>query len=226
MSQSSWLKKLLIGSAGCGVSAIALGTTFAAPSQATTLTGFTTTGSMMNGMEVKVNFLSGGSQTAIWGTTGYNAGGAFGNEWSLTQVGNTFGQPWTFSYSGLDKISSLVVNAVPGNTVFDRTFNGFGTPGSANGWDFQVISGQSPTSFAYEVPIDISVGDLFGSLALTWNNGFSGMMRFIAETDNGSADDPVKVAQSVPEPASVLSLLALGTLGASSMLKRKQKLKV
>lgn len=224
MSTLSLLKKLSVTTAGLGVGAIAL-TAFVAPVQATTLTGFTTTGSMMSGMEVTVNFLGGGSQTSIWGTTGSNAGGAFGNNWSLTQTGNTFGGLWTFVNAGSSLISSLIINAVPGNTVFDRTFNSSGTPGSASGWDFQVSSGQGPSSFNYSAPIDISVGDLFGTLAVNWNSGFAGTMSFIADTDNGTANDPVTVARSVPEPASTLSLLALGALSLGSMRNRKQTAK-
>lgn len=224
-----FLKK--ISAVVVGATAIAVGTA-AAPSQATTLTGFATYGDMMAGMNVTVNFLDGGSETAIWAATSdptnlydANSGGAFGNNWSLTQAGNTFGSPWTFSNLG-KSIASLAINAIPGNTVFNTDLyddNGYliFTPDSGGGWTFQALSGvNAPSSFTYSVPIDISIGDLFGNLSLKWNSGFNGQMQFIADTDSGSAIDPV-APQSVPEPTYTLSLLSLGVLGVISRRQRK-----
>ncbi len=91
----------------------------ATPSQATTLVGFSTTGEMMGGMRVTANFLDGSYQSAIWQVTDSNSGGAFGNGWSLIQSGNSFNSPWTLSNSGAG-ITSLVVDAIAGNTLFDN----------------------------------------------------------------------------------------------------------
>ncbi len=199
-----------------GATLVSLG--IAAPSHATTLTGFSTFGDQMAGMKVTVNFMGGGSETNIWGVTGPGAGGAFGTNWSLIQSGNTFTDPWTLDYSGAGSISSLAINAVPGNTVFDRTNPSSGTPGSAQGKDFSVLSGLAPT-FAYSTPIDISVGDLFGKLSLNWDNGFTrGQLTYLADTDSGTTDDPV----SVPEPGLMVGLVAIGAYGAGSLIKRRQ----
>lgn len=176
-----------------GVMFILLGTA-ASPSQATTLTGFETYGNMMAGMRVTANFLDGTSQTVNWSITGKDAGGAFGSGWSLIASGNTYNQPWTLSNSG-QGITSVVVDAISGNTVFDTYPNLYGpiqTPGSAEGWEFQPLSGQSPNSYRYSDPIDISRGDLFGTLSLYWTNGFTGAMEFRADTDSGSSSDPVQ----------------------------------
>lgn len=166
--------------------------TAAIPAQATTvLTGFTTTGSMMTGMQVTASFVDGSSQTAIWQANNNISGGAFGTGWSLTESGNSFNQPWTLSNSGLG-ITSLVINSIPGNTVFDNIPVLEVTPGSADGWAFQTLSGQSPTSNDYSNVIDISQGDLFGLLSLYWTDSFTGTMKFRADTDSGSASNPVQ----------------------------------
>ena len=164
------------------------------PSQATTLTGFSTYGNMMSGVQVTANFLDGSSQSITWSATGNNSGGAIGNSWALTQSGNTYNSPWTFSNYGVG-IISLIIDAIPGNTVFDTyplLYGPLQTPNSAEGWEFQTTSGQSPTSYTYSDAIDISHGDLFGTLSLYWTSGFAGVTQFRADTDSGSSNDPVR----------------------------------
>lgn len=174
----------------------------AAPSQATTLTGYSTYGNMMGGMRVTANFLDGSSQSLIWGATDSRSGGVFGNAWALTQSGNTYAPDnsspeaaaWILSNYG-SGITSLVIDAIPGNTVFDNLYevdSSLQTPGSERGWPFETISGQAPSSFAYSVPIDISRGDLFGTLSLYWSGGFTGIMKFFADADSGTSSDPVR----------------------------------
>lgn len=202
--------------------AIALLAAIAAPSaKATTLTGFQTNGAQMGGMNVTVNFLGGTSDSAIWSPTGGVSGAASGSDWSLSQSGDTFSDPWSFSYSGLGTITSLIIDAVPGNTVFDIGTNP-STPGSAGGREFDFQSGLNPSSFEYSVPIDISTGDLFGTLSLFWDGGFTAnnSLQFRADTDSGSPDDPV-TPRDVPEPTALLGLLAIGMWGGRSALKNK-----
>jgi hypothetical protein len=165
-----------------------------APSEATTLTGFSTDGNMMSGIEVTASFLDGTAQSLIWGATDDESGGVFGTNWSLTQSGNSFDSPWIFSNLG-QGITSLVIDTIPGNSVFDIYPYGEDLPhtdGSADGWAYQTLAGQTPTGGAYSDPIDISAGDLFGTLSLYWTSGFTGTMRFRADTDSGSRRDPVQ----------------------------------
>lgn len=204
-----------------GAAFIALGTA-AAPSYATTLSLDPTFGDDMAGMLVTVDFLGGGSQSAIWGNTGTDAGGAFGTDWSLTQSGDTFFDAWTFTSTG-ESIASLTINAIPGNTAFDTIYaieEPPSTPGSALGIPFTVLSGLAPDSFAYSDEIDISAGDLFGTLSLSYGSGFMGEMTYRADTDNGTPDDPM----AVPEPSSVLGSLLIGAFGTGwQLLRKKQK---
>jgi hypothetical protein len=168
---------------------------------ATTLSGFSTTGSMMDGMRITVNFLDGGSQTAIWRDTDSLSGSAIGNNWFLRASGNTFYDPWTFQNSSSRPITSLHIDAISGNALFDIFDYGPGLPhtiGSANGHPFTVVYGRSPNSHVFTDPIDISQGDLFGGLSLFWHSGFWGQMAFIADTDNGIPSDPVAPKNIAP----------------------------
>ncbi len=80
----------------------------------------------------------------------------------------------------------------------------------------------------------IAIGDtLFGSRVTSLyfsNKGLnnSGQLAFVAGLENGISGvfraDPQPPVQSVPEPSSVLGLLAVGVFGAGSLLKRKQNL--
>lgn len=188
---SSWLRNSSIYV--LGTTCILLGAT-ATASQATGLVGFSTYGDMMSGMRVTTSFVNGTSETSLWQKTSYGSGGSFGSNWYLAQTGNTYNSPWTFSNANMG-ITSVVINAIPGNTLFDNYpyFEGpLQTPGSAEGWNFQTIFGQSPDFYRYSDPIDISHGDLFGTLSLYWTNGFTGTMQFLADTDSGSKNDPVK----------------------------------
>jgi hypothetical protein len=152
---------------------------------------------MMSGMRVTANFLNGSSESLIWSATDDEAGGVFGTGWSLTQSGNSYDSLWTFNSSS-QVISSLVIGAIPGNTVFDTypyLYGPIQTNGSAEGWEFQTTVGQGPNSYNYSDPIDISAGDLFGTLSLYWNSGFTGTIKFRADTDSGSRNDPVQPRQ-------------------------------
>jgi hypothetical protein len=156
---------------------------------------------MMSGMKVTASFLDGSSQTNIWGPTDDRSGGAFGTGWSLTESRDSYSAPWILTNSS-QGITSLVIQAIPGNTVFDTypfLTGPLQTDGSAEGWTFEPKSGQSPSSFAYSDEIDISQGDLFGTLSLYWDTGFTGQLVFRADTDSGSSNDPVKPKNPVAE---------------------------
>lgn len=196
---------------------VALSAAWATPSQAATvLTGFSTNGADMAGMDVTATFLGGGSQKVGWSTTGADSGAASGSGWSLSQSGDTFSNPWTLQSTGAS-IVSLLINAIPGNTVFDNGSSP-STPGSAAGISFSSISGDGPDSFSYGVPIDISTGDLFGTLTLNWATPFTTSLTYQADTDSGSDSNPVVPMQDVPTPALLPGLIGMGV---AALRKRK-----
>jgi hypothetical protein len=181
-------------------------------------------GNLMSGMQVTAIF-AGGSQTLNWGSTGPASGGVFGNGWSLTQSGDTFANnPWTLTST--IQLTSLTINALAGNTVFDRTFgNNPGTPGSGGGRSVSSLTGDGPfqVNALYSAPVGLNnnnpVGDLFGSLNLTFgitnvpgiSANYTGTLTFRADTD----------LVAVPEP-SAIALSSLAMLALSSTFRRRR----
>ena len=228
------IKKFLAGVSVSCVSLVSVGAASAAT--ITGVTGFITSGSDMNGMQVTVNFQGGATNTAIFGATGSGSGAAeagdAGGYWFLTQSGLTGDGPWRFTNNTSSVITSLFINAILGNTVFDIIPSPIGTPNSSGGLPFTFISGERPTSFQYDNIVNVSgsapVGDLFGDLTLSWANGFAPgkTLSFLADTDNAIAvTDPTNNAKPVPVPGFVVGIvLAAGFFSSKEINKRKTKL--
>ena len=202
------------------------------PKNTSAITGFVTTGSGMDGMTVTVTYGDGSVDTAVWGTTGTNAGAAsFAGLWSLSLTGDSFNQPWTFSTSdNLQKrVSSIFLDGGPGKTVFDIKSDDLYSPNSGLGWPFQILSGitdPSAVTATYSSPLGIGgnppIGDLFvtlnidlGSQALAGGQSFT----FRADTDN--ALTAIEVGDPVPEPFTMA--LVGGALVAALKRRRSRK---
>ena len=165
------------------------------------------TGADMAGMEVTATFSNGSSETATWivtdvpatpvpagspvGDFEVYAGGAFGNGWSLTQRGETFGDvdlannlffgQWTLSNQTGVTMDGLVIDALVGGIVFDNIFGVEDTPTSDVGRPFTPNSNTITGAYgnAYSNP------DLWGTLALSFPGGFAdgSTLNFMADTD-------------------------------------------
>ena len=84
------------------------------------LTGFFTTGAMMDGMSVTAYFDDGSSETESWGTTGLVSGGVNGTGWSLSLTGDSFLSSWSFVNDDAGTLVRLVLDGSSGLTVFDK----------------------------------------------------------------------------------------------------------
>ena len=190
--------------------------------QAPALTGFQTHGDDMVGMRVTAYFTGGLSQTVVWGALGPSNGGAFGSNWGLTETTDTFGSAWTLTNQSGVAMTGLVLNGSPGNTLFDRTFSGFGTNGSANGWDYTESSGPAAlvTNVTYRNQFQLTgftpVGDLFETLELQFTNpgglADASVLKFIQDTDNGAGGPVILIPLPPAAWAAMPALLGLGVV--------------
>lgn len=190
----------------------------------TGLAGFQTTGSMMDGMLVTATFADGSSETVAWQDfpiLGPQAGRADGTRWGLTEIGDTFDNPWYLTNTSGKSLTRLLIDAMPGGTVFDTTFGGDeGTAGSSLGRTFEAnVAGTGldiVATYIDEVAVSgqNAVGDLWRFLQIDFTNteGLGSgreLVIFAQDTDNANFGGDI-----VPLPsAAAMGLASLGVLG-------------
>jgi hypothetical protein len=180
------------------------------------------TGAGQVGIQVTANFSTGAPETLTWVNDGGLGKVLSLDRWGLSVSGDTFSNDWNLFVDASLNLTSLVINGVPGNVVFDLTTSpGDGTSGSGPGLTFTTaFSGVTGT---YSNPVALSsdptnpVGDLYTTLTLTFPTGFSGE-DFFYRADTDKADTPLITGTTppptgTPEPSAVLGLLALGLVG-------------
>jgi hypothetical protein len=197
--------------------------------ETTELTGYSTDGAMMDGMEVTAWFSDGSFETLAWADITAASGGVSGSGWSLSEAGDTFGGHWTLQ-TETATLDRLAINGAPGNTVFDVDEPYVGTAGSARGWTFEEVSssGFDPATSieatyidAVALSGDAPVGDLYRLLDIDFVGGDMGpdaQITFIADTDNLRFAGDIT---PVPEPSSML-LLGVSLLSLAGFARRRR----
>jgi len=149
----------------------------------------------------------------------------------LFQAGDTYTNSWVlYSYYQI-YLSTITIDALPGNVVFDRTIDGSEkTPGSGQGKDFSTAYSGPPNFPAFatyrnQVALDGQApqGDLYRTLEISWTNGvfFNDSIfyeLFTSDTDRITAS--VVPVPLVAPLGSGLSFFATGLLGLIG-LRRK-----
>jgi hypothetical protein len=213
------------------------GTQFNGPA----ITGSATSGALMAGMTVSVDFTDTPSASGAWGDLGGGTCGVNFGGFTLTLGcgSDTFNTSWSVNNATSRGVRSIRLNGASGRTVFDCGWTGSSCNNTGTGpLDGTVNSadGRSLTSFGgsytggvvgqysnlFGVNGAAPVGDLFEQLTITFSDvlGAGGTYQFRADADNSSFDAPPPVA--VPEPAT-LALTLVGLIGMGSVARRRRR---
>jgi len=180
-------------------------------------------GDDQDGITVKATFADGSTQTQIWAPEGGGQGGVFGTGWSLGVSGDTISSNWDLLVDNTLSLTSLEIDGVGGDIVFDRFTSppSTGTANSSIGLDFEEVTTSFVQTATYSNRVALTsdptnpFGDVFTKLTLGFGNGFNGQLFYKADTDPSSTliAGTTPPPTGTPEPSAVLGLLALGLVG-------------
>ncbi|MBU3004325.1 hypothetical protein [Paraglaciecola arctica] len=167
-------------------------------------------GADMAGIEVTATFSNSTTETIVWEAQSADSGGVSGTDWSLSQVGDSFGElgplgvvgAWTI-FKGNSDLVSLFINLLPASFVFDTAYGDASANGSGNGREFVPAT---PIGYAFSGLVQ---DELYTGLTL--DNISDGETQFVIDTDLVSASAP-----------STVSILLLSLLGLVMSSRRKQ----
>lgn len=214
------------------------------PIAAIDLTGFQTTGAMMDGLSITGVFSNGDSVSCSWADTGAQSGACNATNGSVgflvSLSGDTFTSNWNLNSITGSRLLTLTFDGLPGFTVFDRTFGGVeGTEGSSSGNSangstsdgllFIDINGQASYSRPVGTMGNVPVNDIFTMVMLSFvstapnfePNGLAPGMTASWEMDTDNIGlrngDP---GSGIPEP-STFALLGLSLTGLAVLRRSK-----
>jgi hypothetical protein len=185
------------------------------------LTGFTTSGDQMDGMNVSVTFSDGSVKSSTWATTGSGAGAAaLANFFRISERGDTFNDnAWVIAnLNPTLNITSFKLFGASDHTMFDRTFGGAtGTTGSASGKDFGIAGHYNVTAtYSDMLALDgnAPVGDEFETLQVDFSDstqlGVGASTTFTQDADNALFSNTIQPAPDVTNNALLFGISLIG----------------
>lgn len=196
------------------------------PYQVPELSGFTTSGDQMAGMDAFVTFSDGSVQHANWIATGFAAGAAtVPGFFNISESGDTFtDNAWTLQNLNSSLfITHFTLFGAGDDTVFDRTFGAAtGTAGSALGKDFDMAGGNYLITATYSDILNRTgfapLGDAYEQLDVDFDRatpfGPNASQSFSQDTDSAAVQGTIT---PVPDGGATAMLFGLGLTGLAAM---------